>query len=210
MKLLIEDFLHNIDKSFKDKSKKDIYLIYLMIFGIIFSSSYLFLWTPAKSGFKVVKQQIRYIQSELRLDKTYLSVNPKSKLIQLDKEIKSTNAQMLIHKQNNEYIKTKITAISSLIYDEIAWGNYLHSISSKAKDNDIKIIKLTNKYNLNKKSFGHILDITINVSSDYKNTLKFINSLEQSNLVVDIHDLDIKQDDKLYTDLNISVWGIAD
>jgi len=39
--------------------------------------------------------------------------------------------------------------------------------------------------------------------------LKFINTLEQSELVVDIHHLKIDAKENLNTDLNISVWGIT-
>ncbi|MDF1877970.1 hypothetical protein JHD47_09100, partial [Sulfurimonas sp. SAG-AH-194-L11] len=50
---------------------------------------------------------------------------------------------------------------------------------------------------------------TINTTANYKNTFLFINSLETSELVVDIHDFTIKAQDGLNTDLNISVWGIT-
>ena len=209
MKLSVEDFLHNIDLFFKDKSQKDIYLIYTMIFGIIFSFSYLFLWDMARESFYEIKQKISFLETELTNDKNYLKQNPQIKIIQLDKDINIAKTQIKIHKQNNNYIKTKIQSVSSLIYDEIAWGEYLHSISKKANNNNIKIIKLTNKYNIKKQSFGHMLDITINIHANYLDTLEFINSLEKSDLVVDIHGLGMKQEDKLYTDLNISVWGIA-
>jgi len=209
MKLMIEDFLQKIDESFKEKTQKDIYMTYIMIFSIIFAFSYFLLWDIAEKNFENIKQKILVIKSQLDSDKFYLSLNPKSKIIKLQKEIQASNAQMQIHKENNNYIKTKIQTISSLIYDEIAWGNYLYSISKKAKENNIKILSLTNEYNLNKESFGHILDITISSTAPYKNTLRFINSLEQSNLVVDIHDLNITAKGRLFTDLNISVWGIA-
>ncbi len=210
MKAMKESFLQNIDEYFQDKSQKDTYLIYFMIFSIIFSSSYFLLWDIAEKNFKLVKENIININSQLDADNRYLQLNPENTITLLTKDIQATKAQMMIHKENNNYIKTKIETISSLIYDEVAWGNYLYSISKKAKNNDIKITKLTNKYNLNKNSFGHILDITINTTATYKDTLKFINSLEQSNLVVDIHDFNITtQNQELHTDLNISVWGIA-
>ncbi len=209
MRISLEDFLQTIDESFKDKTQKDTYMVYFMLFSVIFSISYFFLWDIAKKDFLQTQQKILDIKSQLHSDKFYLQLNPKTKLIQLDKEIKSANAQMQIHKQNNRYIKEKIQTISSLIYDEVAWGNYLYSISQKAKEYNVKILNLTNRYNINKNSFGHILDIDIRSKSNYKDTLKFINSLEQSDLVVDIHDLNITAKDALYTDLNISVWGIA-
>ena len=209
MKLIIEDFLQKIDNYFKNKTKKDIYLIYIMIFSVIFSLSYFTLWDISKKNFKHIKENIETLNYQLNIDHIYLQQNPKSKIIKLEQDIKATKAQMHIHKNNNQYIRTKIKTISFLIYNEIAWGDYLHSISKNAKKYNVKILKLTNEYNLNKKSFGHILDITISLTAKYQDTLKFINSLEQSKLVVDIHDINITTKNKLLTDLSISVWGIA-
>ena len=74
---------------------------------------------------------------------------------------------------------------------------------------EIKILDFNNKYAKNDGSFGHILDISIKSTGNYANTINFINSLEQSDLVVDLHTFDIQAKDKLTSDLNISVWGIT-
>ncbi|MDB2562171.1 type 4a pilus biogenesis protein PilO [Sulfurimonas sp.] len=88
-------------------------------------------------------------------------------------------------------------------------GEYLHSISKNAKLNNIKILHLYNKYADSKSTFGHILDISIQFTGKYKNTVNFINTLEQSDLVVDLHSLNIASQNQLHSDLNISVWGIT-
>ena len=209
MKINIEDYLQRIDAAFKDKSQKDIYMTYIMIFGLIFAFSYLLFWESSQNDFKEKNKQITAINSKINLDKMYLKLNPETKITLLDREIKRFEANLLVHKNNNAYIKSKIETISSLIYDERTWGEYLHSISTNAKKYGIKIIDFTNKYAQNNNSFGHILDITLKTTGKYKNTLRFINSLEQSELVVDIHDLNIRAENTLNTDLNISVWGIT-
>jgi hypothetical protein len=71
------------------------------------------------------------------------------------------------------------------------------------------LAKFGNRLQTDNSSFGHVLDITISSEGPYKNTLKFINALEQSQLVVDLHDFNITADEKLKGDLNISVWGIV-
>ncbi|WP_373036016.1 type 4a pilus biogenesis protein PilO [Sulfurimonas sp.] len=209
MKINIEDYLQQIDATFKDKSQKDIYMTYIMIFGIIFAFSYLLFWESSLIAFEEKRKQITAITSKINADKMFLQQNPETKITQLDMEIKRFEAELAQNKQNNAYIKSKIETISSLIYDERTWGEYLHSISINAKKYGIKIIDFTNKYSDNNNSFGHILDITLNTTGNYKDSLKFINSLEQSELVVDIHDLGIKSEKTLITDLNISVWGIT-
>ena len=209
MKINIEDYLQSIDSAFKDKSQKDIYMTYIMIFGLIFAFAYLLFWESSHSSFEKKNKQITAISTKINADKVYLQTNPETKIISLDREIKNIEAQLVVNKSNNAYIKSKIETISSLIYDERAWGEYLHSISINANKYNIKIMDFTNEYSKNNKAFGHILDITLKTTGNYKNTLKFINSLEQSDLVVDIHDLNIKAEQTLNTELLISVWGIT-
>ena len=209
MKINIENYLHQIDTSFKEKAQKDIYMTYVIIFSVIFAFSYLLFWESSEKGYKQINAQIAAVTVKINDDKRFLQLNPESKIVRLDQEIKNAEAELIVYKDNNAYIKTKIETIAYLIYDERTWGEYLHSISINAKKYDMMIIDFTNKYALNNQSFGHILDIEVKSTGNYKNTLNFINSLEQSELVVDIHDLDINAKDSLNSDLKISVWGIT-
>jgi len=205
----IEKFLYKIDTTLYDKSSRDIQMIYIMIFTAILSLSYLQLWEKSFEQFEIKQANIESLQNKINLDTIYLKVNPTTKLLKLKNDIKLLNNEIISYKDKNEFIKNKIEAISSLIYDEIAWGEYLYSVSANAKKYNVDILYFTNYFADNNNSFGHILDISIQSSSNFKNSIKFINSLEQSNLVVDIHTLNIQAKDKLFTDLNLSVWGIA-
>lgn len=117
---------------------------------------------------------------------------------------------MLVYIDNNDFIKSKIENISELLYDEKTWGKYLNSIAFNAQKYHITILNFSNKYAMSNQAFGHILNITLEFTANYKDTLKFINSLEESDLVVDVHKLDIKAEDVLTTTLDISVWGITE
>ncbi|MDQ7045352.1 MAG: type 4a pilus biogenesis protein PilO [Sulfurimonas sp.] len=209
MKINIEDYLQKIDNSFKEKTQKDIYMTYAMIFGVIFAFSYLLFWDTSEAEFISKRAQVVSLEAKITDDNRFLMQNPKIKITQIEDATKAAQKQMLIFKDNNQYIKTKIEEISSLIYDEQTWGKYLHSISSNARKNNIKILEFTNEYANNDGSFGHILDISISTTGTYKDTINFINSLEQSDLVVDLHDLDIEALNKLNSKFNISVWGIT-
>jgi len=208
MNINIESYLQKIDLSLKEKTKKDIYMIYIMLFAIIFSFSYLLLWDTSLKDFLNIKKQINAIEKTIYIDNTYLSSNHDIKLSKLDSDIKKLKTELAINKDKNSYIKNKIEDISSLLYNEKTWGAYINSISENAKAYDIKILTFTNEMAHTNKSFGHILDITLNTTGSYQNTIKFINSLEQSELVVDMHGFNIQAKNSLSTDLNISVWGI--
>lgn len=208
MKINIEDYLHKIDTALKNKEQKEIRMIYVMIFGGIFAFSYLFFWDSSEGNFQAKVNEISSIKSKINLDKNYLRINPETKIAKLQNEILAAQKELEQSKDKNQYIKRKIETISSLIYDERVWGEYLYTISNNARHYNIKINNFVNKYELNQSSFGHVMDIDLNITGSYKNTLKFLNSLEKSELVVDVHDLDIKAQDTLNSDLNISVWGI--
>ncbi len=209
MKINIEDYLHQIDTYFKAKNQKDTYMVYSLVVLLIFAFAYVLFWDSSFEEFENTRANVIALEKKIHKDKVYLKRNPEAKVAQLDKEIKSINQQMLAHKDNNAYIKSKIETISSLIYDERSWGEYLDSISTNAQKYNLKLLKLTNTYAHKNNSFGHILDITVATQGNYKNTLKFINSLEQSELVVDVHDLNIQAEQTLNSDLSISVWGIT-
>lgn len=209
MKTTIEDYLHKIDSSLKYKTKKDIQLTYIMVAGVIFSLSYFLFWDSSENNFLEQNRQISVIETKLNVDKAYLAANPQAKITDLENKITKAQIEMLDYKDKNNYIKSKIAEISSLIYDERTWGAYINSISLDAQKYNIKISEFTNTYSKSDGSFGHILDLNIKLSGGFADTLKFINALEKNDLVVDIHNLSIKAEDKLNTNLKISVWGIT-
>ncbi len=208
LKISIEDFLHNIDTIFDKKNKKEIYMTYIMIFAVIFAFAYSLFWDSSFTEFKSTRSSIIQLNTKIQSDDMYLKVHPKALIAKLNTEIDKIKEDITLNKENNAYIKSKIETIPSLIYNEKKWGEYLDSISKNAQRYHVKIKNFTNKYAKKGKYFGHILDVSISSSADYINTLRFINSLEQSDLAVDIHTLSIKAQSRLNSDLNISVWGI--
>ena len=207
-KINIEDYLHTIDIQLKDKSKKDIYMIYIMIFAGLFAFSYLLFWDTSLKMFDERLKQTKILQQKIEADERFLKFNPPSLITMLDQRIKQTEKEIIKYRDYNQYLKTKLETISFLLYDERVWGEYLNSVDTKAKRFGIKILQLSNTYNDTGDSFGHVLDISIDSKGRYKSVLKFINSLEQSDLVVDVHDLNISAKEFLRSEINLSVWGI--
>lgn len=208
LKLAIEEFLQSIDTFFRLKSQKDVKIIYIMIVFISSAVAYPF-YDLSIDEFKIIKEKVDNLSTKIDADKNYLLVNTETKIAMLKQDVIKIKNEILITKNNNQYIKGKIETISSLIYDERTWGEYLHSISINAVKHNVKIININNKYVDSNASFGHILDISIDATGKHSDTLNFINSLEQSDLVVDLHDFNISAEDKLKSRLDISVWGIT-
>jgi hypothetical protein len=209
MKLQIEDYLYSLDQSLGQKSERDKMMLYIMIFASLFALSYLLFWQSSEAGFKVSHEKAQKAENDLNIDKQYLVANPPERITQIEQETIEIEKQHVLYVQYNSYIKEQLEQISSLYYDEKVWGSYLDSVSHYARAYNVKLAKFGNRLQTDNSSFGHVLDITISSEGPYKNTLKFINALEQSQLVVDLHDFNITADEKLKGDLNISVWGIV-
>lgn len=209
MKLQIEDYLYTLDQTLLHKSDRDKMMLFIMIFASLFAFSYLLFWESSEASFKVSHEKAVKVENELNADKQYLAINPPERITQLEQETIELERQRVLYVQYNTYIKEQLEQISSLYYDEKVWGAYLDSISKYARTHKVKLAKFGNSLQTDNSSFGHVLDISISSEGPYKNTLKFINALEQSYLVVDLHDFNLSADEKLKGDLNISVWGIV-
>ena len=209
MKLQIEDYLYSLDQTLSQKSDRDKMMLYVMIFASLFAFSYLLFWKSSEASFQVSHAKALKVENDLNIDKDYLTLNPPERITQIEQETVEIQRQHTLYIQYNTYIKEQLEQISSLYYDEKVWGAYLDSISRFARTYNVKLMQFGNTLQIDNSSFGHVLDISIASEGPYKNTLKFINALEQSQLVVDLHNFNITADEKLKGDLNISVWGIV-
>jgi hypothetical protein len=205
----IENYLYSLDHTLSLKSERDKLMLFGMIFAGFITFSYLLFWDSSEESFKVSHEKAMAMEKSLNDDKQYLEANPPERIIKIEDETKAIGLERQHYIQYNTYIKDKLEAISSLYYDEVIWGAYLDSISKYAKTYNVKLNQFGNTLTTENSSFGHVLDITISSDAPFKNTLKFINALEQSSLVVDLHDMNMTADTKLKSDLNISVWGIV-
>ena len=208
-KISIEDYLYQIDQAFAEKDQKETYMIYFLIAGGLVFLSYYFLWDGAKLGYDQALKESQNLEKMIAADNTYLMTHPESMIVQIENQTKAIEAKFLEYQDSNAYIKYQIGQISELYYDEQAWGEYVDSIATNAKKYNIKLEELSNSFAHNKDAFGHVLDINVQSHGKFHNLLKYINSLEQSFLVVDVHGLSINAEERLYSDLNISVWGIT-
>ncbi len=209
MKFNFEQYLYPIDQSFANKSPRDVMMIYVLIAALLIAFSYLLFWDGAEAEYKKVKAERDAIEKKLTADEQYLERHPESEIKKIEDHIAALKAETIKVREKNEYIQYKISQISELFYNEKAWGKYIDSIAENAKRYHVKITLLYNRKTRGKEKFGHVLDINVNATGRFNNMIKFINAMEQSNLVIDLHGLDLRAEKQLVADINSSVWGIT-
>ncbi|NPA28834.1 MAG: type 4a pilus biogenesis protein PilO [Epsilonproteobacteria bacterium] len=209
----IEDTLENLDNYFEGRKESEFYII---VVGILFLFGYLSYGMLIPMSEKVLKRDLmtkRTLESTIRGHEKYLSsitVNGdrryKIKLLQND--IQRLKNEFKDTRELNEYFDFQIQTLSEMLFNEKNWAKFLDSITKEAKKHHVRITLLSNKFIDNKKSFGHVLEIGIECEGSYKNLLAFINAIEESNLVVDIYDINIEGGKKISSAMKVSVWGI--
>lgn len=205
---IIDDLLDKIDNYYAQKSTKDrIYSYIMAVVGLgflIYISTY---EATAKIYSKAEKERSRIVKA-IKADRSYLKNYTQDDVaffIQRNKLLKLKFAQT---KDITSYIEHKIEELSPLIYNETAWGKFIDSISDTARVNNIHLHKLSNLFVIKKDKFGHVLDLELEFSGNFHNTLRFINTLEKTPLVVDIHDIKMNAEHNLVSKLKLAVWGI--
>jgi len=206
---ILEKYLYDIDQSFAQKSEKDVKLIYGMVFVVLVMFSYLVFWESAEKGYNDVREAKLKVQDKIAEDKRYLMAHPESEIVRLNQDITSLNAKLANLKSENTYIKAEIEKIPELFYDQEVWGSFIDSIAENAKKNKIKLNFFANRLAADKTKFGHVLNLEIQAEGKYKDMIRFMNAMEKSKLVVDLHDMDLTATTKLSLDLKLSVWGIT-
>ena len=213
---LLEDKLEELDEYFAPKKESEKWVMILGVAGVIGYLAYAFLLPYTEELYKASDRDKKRVQKQISQNKTYL------------KSItRNGNREFLVKKYSNDIVKKKkkivnlqdktrfidsnLEKLSDLLYNQKSWSKFLNSITQKAEIHNVNLEKITNKSTTSQGSFGHVLEVGLELDGSYKNIVKFMNELEQNVLVTDIYETDFSLDNNstaIKADINISVWGI--
>jgi len=209
-----DKILEKIDIALKDKKSNELSIIYAGIFIVIAAIVYLYVLPESAQMLKDAKMQLSQIKNKINKEMNYVrfkTVNgDKFYYIKVAKEkIRNTKSKFESTIYKNGYIDNKLKELSYLLYNDVNWANFIDDIAQNAKRYHVKINYIKNKFNiLNYKKVEQILDIEVDANGNFNNIIKFINSIEESKLVADVHDLKMDIDKNIHVNFKIAVWGI--
>ncbi len=205
--------LRQIDEFFAQRKKSEKYLIYASIFLGIFLASYQYLLPYTEKLLKKAKNEKRAIQAKIDVDKAYLrGITVKGdELYYIKKytqQIEDLKKSFLAINDKKEYLDNKIKELSYLLYNKKKWAQFLNSLTQLANKHNIEINYILNNFLDVTKTFGHVLEVEISCLGDFKNTIAYVNDIEQSDLVVDVYEMKMSSNMPIETLIKVSVWGI--
>ncbi len=208
------DILEQIDNALKDKKPTELYMIYMaiaIVFGFI---SYQFIYPVTDSNLKKIQKKVKVTKNRLNKEISYLkskTVNGDHRFYikKLQKDIKELEENLEKTKYENTYVDNKLKELSYLLFNDENWAKFLDNISYLAKKYHVTIEHIKNKFNdINMHKVEQILEVEVAAKGRFKDMMKFINAIEESKLVVDIHSLHMESKKTLNTKFKIAVWGM--
>jgi len=203
--------LLDFDNKLKSIDKKDIAYIYIMIIGGIFFLSYHFLFELSEKNLYTVKSENKRVSKDVREFKDFLSFHDEFEIHSLKNQIIELRKNIDLVKDKKRFISQKIHSLSNAIYNKESWTKFFKNISTIANNSGVEIYYIKNQFieNIGSEIFQNHLNVQIKMNSNYINTLKFIDKIEKSSLIVNIDKLNISlTENGVTTELFISIWGI--
>ncbi|MBL0687331.1 MAG: type 4a pilus biogenesis protein PilO [Sulfurospirillum sp.] len=203
-----------IDSYLKNKKSNEQYLIFLMIFIVIGFLIYSFLFPVTKKMVIKTENSQKSIKLKLEHEKIYLNSITKNGdkqfiLKKIDGEVNKLKIVFSDKQFANTYIDTKLKELSYLLFNDKNWARFLNSIAFIGEKYDVEIELINNNFFVSSlQEIKQVLTVKINFNGEFKNILKFINELEESDLVVDINNLNLKSSNTIIGTLDIAVWGM--
>ncbi len=213
MKALANE-LERMDSYFSEKKESEKWLIILGVAGVISFLAYSYLLPYAQEQFNTSEAEKNRLTKSIADQNSYLAsitVNGDRNfyISKYDQDIQNKKNQIVEINNKIAYINSSLEKLSGMLFNQKSWAKFLDSITENAKMHNIEIGFINNKYVDMKGNFGHVLEVEIGSSSDYKNLIEFLHELEQNVLVTDIYSSNlIGTNEGINSDINISVWGI--
>ncbi len=208
------NLLSRLDNYLKDKKDSEISLIFFMIFAIVAFFVYMYIFPFAEKNLKKAQKEYKSIEAKLIQEKTFLNSVSKNgdrnyilKKIKTDLDKDKSKLKQITFE--NSYVDKKLKDLSYVLFNDKNWAKFLDSITLLAKHYNIDLKLIENQFlEPNLQQIKEVLTLKVIFSGNFKSILKFINSLEESKLVVDIKKINLNSDSIINGELDIAVWGM--
>ncbi len=213
-----QSIFDKIDTSFSgEENKSKMYLVFGSIAALIGWVMFTTFEPMGQEYLDSATAKNNTLTNNLNADRAFMAENtnpndPNDKKWKINKkkqEIAGYVNQYNEYKNTNIYIAKRLKELSYLLFDDKNWANFLDSISETAKKYNVKINEIKSKINkLERNKPQQILSVEVDLQGDYHGVVKFINSLEESLLIVDISDIDLEGKEDVQGIVKIGVWGM--
>ena len=210
----MDALFERIDSFFNSKKPGEARIFMLMVALVIAFLAYTFSFPPAEVFFKKSQrsyQQILGKYNEERAYETSIIVNGDKEfhVRTINQEIEQSIIDLERITYTNGYVDNKLKELSYLLFNDQNWAIFLDNLAQLASENKIELITISNEFKEpSLQKIEQVLTVSLELKGRYVDILRFINLVEESQLVVDLYAMNLQSGYPLEGDVKIAVWGM--
>ncbi|MDD3342514.1 MAG: hypothetical protein PHR87_02945 [Sulfurospirillaceae bacterium] len=210
----IDHLLDKIDQFLDGKKSSELTLIFLLLFLFVGYISYSYVYPISDKMLKQTMRNTNAITKNLQNEVSYFNSVSKDGdehffLKQVKNDIENSKVFLEKTTYTNAYVDNKLKELSYLLFNDENWAKFLNSITQLAQKYSVNIMVIENKINEPSiQKIEQILNLKVDFNGQFPNIMKFINAIEESELVVDIYDINCIGQQNITGQINIAVWGM--
>jgi len=203
-----------IDNFLKEKKSSEMSVIFFMIFLLVGFISYSYIYPVTEKMLKQAKKNDKTMQAKVKQEIAYLNSvtrNGDERFVikKIASEVKREKVLLEDTTFANNFVDNKLKELSYLLYNDENWAKFLDSITFLANKYNVKLNLISNTFKEpGLQKIEQVLNINVNYYGNFPDVMKFINALEESELVVDIYNINLNSTNTINGTLEIAVWGM--
>ena len=202
--------LDQIDDFFNSKKPSEASMFLGVIALGIAYGVYQFIFLVTDKNLQNRENQIASVKQKVNTERNYLNTHSMASLAKLKSDLKQKKIAFddTIYKMS--YVDNTLTELSYLLFDDQSWANFVDNVSYLAKKYHVNIEEIGNKfYTPTFQEITHVVEVDVKSNAKLKNMVKFLNAIEESQLVVDVGSILIeKPKENVEATFKIAVWGM--
>ncbi|HIP45995.1 MAG TPA: hypothetical protein EYG95_00365 [Campylobacterales bacterium] len=199
-----------IDDFFNSKKPSEASMFLGVIALGIAYGVYQFIFLETDKSIQDTQTKIGSVKQKINTERNYLNTHSLASLGKLKSDLKQKKIAFdnTIYKMS--YVDNTLTELSYLLFDDQSWANFVDNISYLAKKYHVNIEEIGNKfYTPTFQEITHVVEVDVKSNGNLKNMVKFLNAIEESQLVVDVSSISMeKPKDNVEASFKIAVWGM--
>lgn len=203
--------IDKLDSFLSSKKNSEVMLLSLVTFVAIIFIIYNSVFPVSESFLNEYIQKFNKTSTDLAQNKRDQSAYEQS-IPRLKVDIENFKVELSNTQYTNNYVDSKLKELSYLLFNDKTWASFMDRIAFIAKKYNVTIIKISNDFldenEQVREKVEQILNVGIEFNSEFKNLIKFINEIEESQLVVDVNKINLVSARRIDGNMSISVWGM--
>jgi hypothetical protein len=199
-----------IDDYFASRSPSEVSLILMGCALVIGYLVYTLVFSYTEQELINTENKIKSIKQKINTENNYLLANSQAKLTSIRKDVERKNIEFENISYKMSYVDNKLHELSYLLFDDRSWAGFVDNISALAKHYKVDIKSIGNRFfEPTFQKITHVVEVNIHSEAEFKNTVKFLNAIEESQLVIDVNDINMTSlGDQISSRFKIAVWGM--